>query len=432
MSKIIIIGGGLSGLVTAYELSKNNHEIELLEKEDRLGGLAGSFKINDFFIEKFYHHIFKNDSSALELIKELDLEKELLWNDGSTSIYYNGKMHAFNTPLDLLSFKPLNIFNRLRLGLAMLFLQKSKNWHNLTTIPAHQWLKKYCGKKTYEIVWQPLLKGKFHDFHEKVSMAWFWARIHTRGNSKEKGKSKEKLGYLKGSLQVLINSLEAACKERGVKIHLNAKLEKIISSEKKIILASGETYQFEKLICAIPSSQLYQCLAENQNIPLEYLNKIKSIKYLGFICAFFTSPQSLSKYYWHNVNDPASPFLAFIQHTNLINKSEYGNQNLYYLGTYIPEDNLLFSKTENEITEIFFSYLKKICPEFEKKSVGFKTVFKQKNAQHIVDCSYPEKIPEYEIKGTDIYLLNFSQIFPEDRGINFAIKEAKKFANLIK
>jgi protoporphyrinogen oxidase len=431
MPKIIIIGGGLSGLAVAFELLKKGCAIELFEKDSQLGGLAGSFNLNGAAIEKLYHHVFKNDLSVQKLLKELGLDEKIRWLNGSTAIYYEGKMHAFNTPLDLLKFKPLSIFNRLRLGVIMLFLQKTKNWRKFTDIPAYIWLKKYCGQKAYQVLWQPLLKGKFHDFYKDISMAWFWARIHTRGNSKEKGESKEKLGYLAGSLQTLIAALETECKKRGAIIHLNAELEKIDSKNKKIALADGKNFSYDKLICAIPSSELYKALGDDSGLPENYLNKLKSIKYLGVACAVFSSKQSLGDYYWYNINDPESPFLVMVQHTNLVNKDEYGGEHVYYLGSYLPVENNLFIKNEADILKDFFSYLKKIFPDFSEAGISSRQVFKYRSAQHIVDCAYSEKIPEYQIPGTDIYLLNFSQIFPEDRGINFAIKEAEKLSNKI-
>jgi protoporphyrinogen oxidase len=431
MSKIIIIGSGLSGLVTAYELSKKGQEVELFEKDGQLGGLAGTFKLGDKIIEKFYHHIFKTDRDALDLLRELGLEKKILWLDSSIAIYYQGKIYPFRTPSDLLNFKPLNLWEKLRLGLVVLFLQKTNNWRRFASISARQWLKKHCGRRAYEIIWQPLLEGKFHDAGKIISMAWFWARIHVRANSREKGESGEKLGYLQGSFQVLIDALEAECRKKTVKIHLNSELKKIISAEKKIILANGEIHRYDKLICAIPSDKLYQSLTDDPRVSRNYLDKIKNIGYLGVVCAVFSSRQSLGNYYWYNINDPASPFVAFIQHTNLMDKAEYGGEHVYYSGVYLPADDPLFAKSEDEIIKIFFSYLKKIFPGFVENAVSAKRVFKREDAQHIVDCAYLEKIPESRIPDTDIYLLNFSQIFPEDRGINFAIREAKKLSDQV-
>ncbi|MDD5528237.1 MAG: NAD(P)/FAD-dependent oxidoreductase [Patescibacteria group bacterium] len=428
MSKILIIGGGLSGLVAAYELAKKGQAIEIFEKDNQLGGLAGSFSFNGTMIEKFYHHFFKTDSNVLNLLRELGLDEKISWLDSSLAIYYRGKAYSFRTPLDLLKFKPLKLWDKMRLGFSLLYLQRTNNWQALAAIPAEQWLKKHCGLRAYEIVWQPLLEGKFHQASGEISMAWFWARIHTRGKSRDKGKSGEKLGYLKGSLQILIDALKTECEKNGVKFHFNAELVKIISRDKKIILSNGEVHGYDRLICAIPSNEFYQSLADNPDISPDYLNKLKRIKYLGVICAIFSSPQSLGDYYWYNINDPASPFLAFIQHTNLVDKTGYDNENIYYLGSYLPTDDSLFAKSETEIETTFFSYLKRIFPAFTESAITAKRVFKQKNAQHVVDCAYLEKIPEYRIPGTDIYLLNFSQIFPEDRGINFAIREAKKLS----
>jgi protoporphyrinogen oxidase len=137
----------------------------------------------------------------------------------------------------------------------------------------------------------------------------------------------------------------------------------------------------------------------------------------------FSSNKSLSDYYWHNINDLKSPFVALVQHTNLIKDGRYNGKNIYYLGTYVPQDHGYFKISDEKIVEEFFNYLKKIYPEFDEKQVLEKKVIRAKYAQHIVTKNY--KIPEYKI-GKNLYQLNFAQIYPEDRGINFAVKEAKK------
>jgi len=218
-----------------------------------------------------------------------------------------------------------------------------------------------------------------------------WARIHTRGNSGE-------LGYLDGGFQQIADELAKGIKEKGGEIKLNTEV-----NVKRI------ENSFDKVINT---------------------GTIKGISYLGAICVVFTSEQSLSPYYWHNINDPDSPFVAFIQHTNLVDKKNYRGKNVYYLGKYLANDDELMIADDNKITKIYFDHLKKIYPEFDEKSVEKSWVFKLKNAQHIVNCNY--QVPPDKISGK-IYQANFAQIYPEDRGVNFAVREGKKVSrNILK
>ena len=384
---IAIIGGGIGGLVAGYELVKKGHKVTIFEKEKEIGGLLADFEMSGSRLEKAYHHIFKTDKEIVDLIKKLGLQGKLKWYKSSIGLYYDKKLYPFTTPLDLLKFKPLKITDKLRLGLIKLYLQKTKNWKKLADFTAKEWIEKKCGKRAYKIIWEPLLKGKFHRFYDKISMAWLWARVHVRT---------ETLGYLEGGFGQIINKLSK-----------NLEIKTLCS-------ASGRTISLDRAI-------------SNFDIVID-TRPIEGVNYLGAITLVFSTKQSLSKYYWHNINDLESPFLAFIQHTNLVDKKNYQNNNIYYLGTYVPQDHKYFSYKDSLIYREFFDYLKKIFPNFDENLVKEKKVFKFKYAQHIVAPSY--KVPNYKVKD-NLYRLNFAQIYPEDRGINFAVKEARRLVSSI-
>lgn len=391
--KIAIVGGGIGGLIVGYKLSQKGNIITIFEKEKELGGLISEFKIEGKDLEKFYHHIFKTDTEIINLIKELELENKLKWHKSSVSLFYNNVFYPFNGSIDLLKFKGLDLISKIRLGLVYIWLKLDKKWEKYQNITAIDWMKKWAGKKAYAVIWEPLIKGKFHHYSDKISMAWLWARIHTRGGSKDE-KGKEVLGYLDGGFGQFFNKLADKIKDNGGKIILNENIddEKIKRIEK----------DFDLIIDTRP---------------------IKEVEYLGAITLVFSSEQNLSKYYWHNINDLNSPFVAFIQHTNLVDKSKYNSKHIYYLGTYVPQNHRYFKLSDKEIEREFLDYLKIIKPEFDKTKVSEIRVFKSFYAQHIVSRKY--KVKSYKVKD-NYYRLNFSQIYPQDRGINFAVKESGK------
>jgi len=404
--KIAIIGGGITGLVAGYRLLQKGYGVTIFEKEEELGGLLGSFKIEGKSLEKAYHHIFKTDKYIIGLIRELGLEKKLKWFNGSTAMLVDQKFWPFNGALDLLNFRPLGIIDKFRLGLVKIYLEKENNWRKFENVLAYQWMERWCGEKAYKIIWEPLLKGKFANRYQDISMAWLWARIHTRGNSREKGG--EKLGYLMGGFGQIIKELENRIKKLNGKIILN--------------------YGFN------PSKSPFDKGDFNKIISSEVL---PNVDYLGAITAVFSSTQNLSKFYWHNVADPKSPFVVMIQHTNLVPSTEYQDKEVYYLGTYLPQNHRYFSTEDKIIWQEFFAYLKKIIPEFDQKQISEKYVFKFETAQHIVTGNYktkfnPSKSPFDKGDLNSIIInVNFANIYPEDRGINFGVREGEKITNLI-
>lgn len=394
------MGGGIGGLVAAYRLLQKGHSVEIFERSESLGGLLVGFKIEGTNLEKAYHHIFKTDTEIIALIKELGLEEKLKWHESKTALYYNGTIYPFAGAIDLLKFKPLNLIDKLRLGLVKIYLEKENNWQKFENVLAYEWMKKWCGERAYKVVWEPLLKGKFSDKYKEISMAWMWARIHTRANSSEKGK--EYLGYMEGGWQQVIDDLEKRIEKLGGKINLNTEF----SLPKSLF----DKRDFDKIISSAP---------------------LETVEYLGAVTMVFSSKQSLSPYYWHNINDLKSPFLAFIQHTNLMGTESYGGKNVYYLGTYLPQNHKYFTCKDSLIEKDFFDYLKKIFPKFDKKEIIEKHIFKFKYAQHLVKKNYQSSIINFQSQKEKIIHLNFAQIYPEDRGINYAVREGERVGKRI-
>jgi protoporphyrinogen oxidase len=426
-----IVGAGFTGLTSAFELSKMGHKITIFEKESYIGGLAASIKLEGSYIENVYHHIFKTDTDIINLIEELGIKDSLKWCKSSMGIYYDNKLCPFVTPIDLLKFPSISLIDKIRLGSTILYLQKTKDWGKFKKITACKWMKNRCGKKTYDIIWKPLLKGKFHYYYDKISMAWLWSRLHIRANSKEKG-SEESLGYLNGGAALLINSLVNIIKKSNTNIFLNKKVTEVFSdNDQTCLIAENKKFNFDKIIFTIPSKNFANLIeAKTENLRL-YKNKLLSINYLDVLSLVFSSKQSLNPFYWVNINDVKSPFLAFIQHTNLVPKEWYNNYHIYYLATYLSSDHQYFKLSDEEIAKKFFLYLKKIVPEFSKNLIHQYKIIRMKNAQHIVDINYEQKKPTYVTPIPNVYLSNFSQIYPEDRGMNYAIREGKKIANVV-
>ncbi len=74
-----ILGGGALGLMAAYRLSQAGQSVMLFEQEPLAGGLAAGFRIDDIWLEKFYHHLFRSDTTAIRIIEELGLADRLAW-----------------------------------------------------------------------------------------------------------------------------------------------------------------------------------------------------------------------------------------------------------------------------------------------------------------------------------------------------------------
>ncbi len=428
-AKILIVGGGFTGLTAALRLAQDGkHDVTLIEISSQLGGLAAGFPLEGTWLEKTYHHLFLSDTAIVKLVGELGLQQQLLWCESSVGIFRDGKVHPFKTPLDLLRFSPCSWPGRLRTGATAFYLKHRKDWRGLLPHGAHDWMARACGPSAMNSIWTPLLKGKFGDKYGDVSMAWLWSRLHMRTNSRTS--EGEKLGYFRGGFNVVVAALEAELRRRGVKIQTGTVVEKMLPGRQAVVIR-GEEILFDSCIFTGSSSALAALLPAGGEFEA-YATKLRSIGYLGAICLVFTSDQDLGDIYWVNVNEPDAPFLVFIQHTNLVTPEFYRGKHVYYIGAYLPPDGKMYSLPDDELTKLWFSYLPKMFPQFDLKRVAEKFIFRFRAAQHIVDTRYEEKIPKYKTPLPGVYLSNFSQIFPEDRGTNFAVSEGEKIATLVR
>ncbi|HEX4265690.1 MAG TPA: NAD(P)/FAD-dependent oxidoreductase [Verrucomicrobiae bacterium] len=427
---VLVVGGGFTGLTAAYRLARSkDFSVTLVEGSDHLGGLAAGFPLLGTSLEKTYHHLFLTDQSIRDLATELGLQDKLVWRDSSVGIYRDGRIYPFMSPLDLLRFKPCGFASRVRLGLVALYLKHTTNWRKFAARRASEWMSKACGRDGMEAVWLPLLKGKFDRYYDSVSMAWLWGRIHIRANSRTRG-DKEKLGYFRGGFEVVVRALEAELRKRDVSIQTKATVE-IISPQQRTAVVNGKTIAFDFCVFTGPSYTLAKLLPAGG--PHEdYSKRLRAIDYLGAICMIFTSDQCLGDIYWTNVNEPGAPFLVFINHTRLVGTDDYQGRHVYYIGAYLPVDGRIFSLSDEELTKLWGDYLKKMFPEFNPARVEERHIFRFKAAQHVVDTDYEQKVPAFRTPLPGLFLANFSQLFPEDRGTNFSVRDGNKVAEMVR
>ena len=173
---VVIIGAGITGLAAAYEITRHGILVTVVEKENEIGGLAGSFSLGGQRLEKFYHHWFTSDQHIIQLLQDIGCSDQILYFPTRMGIYLDNAFFKLSTPFDVLCFKPLSLLNRIRLGLLILRVRQVKDWKKLESQTAQEWLVELCGPDVYRFVWEPLLKGKFGPFASEISAVWFWFR----------------------------------------------------------------------------------------------------------------------------------------------------------------------------------------------------------------------------------------------------------------
>lgn len=421
-----IIGGGITGLTLACYFSKKGHKPVIFEKDSELGGLISTFELYGTRLEKYYHHIFTGDKHTLELIEEIGLSKRIDRLKSVIGTFYKGKTYPFSTSFDLLKFPHLSFLSKLRLGLATIYLQQCKKWKKFKNKRASDWIKKYMGNEVWQIIWKPLFQGKFGKYYKDIAMSWFWARIYVRSVAKVKGG--EILIYPKSSFQEIIDRLaERIIKNKG-KIFSNKLVEKILVNEKSGIslVSKGKTYNFDLVLSTVAPPVLANLIPYNFN---NFKKQLSEVKYFGNVSTILILKEKLTDCYWTNVLDDDMPFAGIIEHTNFVSPSRYKGKHIVYLSHY-TSDPAYFSASKEELLAKYSTFLERVNPKI-RSALEDVIIFREAYAQPIITADYFSKIPTFQTPIKSLYQLSMAQIFPEDRGVDIAIREAKKLVDFI-
>ncbi|PKB65866.1 MAG: hypothetical protein BZY81_08965 [SAR202 cluster bacterium Io17-Chloro-G4] len=433
--RVGIIGGGAAGLAAAYELTKAGHYAQVFERAPFLGGQASTFLVGGGQLERGYHHLFVSDTAIADLIDELGLGEKLAWLESKVGLYHGGKIWDFATPMDLLRFTPLSMVNRLRVGFWTFVLQKTKNWRKFENLTAQEWLSQHMGKRAYEVLWEPLLRGKFGEHFDQISMTWIWGKVYLRVASRGKGLQKERLGYPMGSFGEVFDVLGQRVADQGGQVHISSDVNRVVVEEG---VATGlevalpgqdaEILSYDAVIATTPSYVFTRLVPP---LPSDYLKKLEGINYLSAVIMILVLERQFTDKYWMTIADTDLPFVALIEHTNLINKELYGGNHILYISNYPDRDSALYQMTPEELLEEFLPHLQRINPDFERSWVLEYHHHKIDGAQPIVGVNYGENIPDHRTPFKNLYLANTTQIYPEDRGTNYSVRMGRQVARMV-
>jgi protoporphyrinogen oxidase len=422
-----IIGAGFTGLTAAYELAKRGVKVTVFESDDGVGGLASAFEVGGSKLDRFYHHWFTNDREVMGLINELGLSDRVRINPTNTGVYYANNFFKLSTPWDLLNFTPLSFVDRIRLGALAILARRVKNWKLLENKTAQDWLIELGGANVYRIVWEPLLKGKFGPYAEQISAVWFWNKLKLRGGSRGRG-GEERLAYLEGGFVTLAEVLAKRIEELGGLILINHAVKEV-----KPLNGSWEVVtQHNRFVCddviATTALPLLADFIKDWADPA-YILELQRIQYLSNICLVLELEKPLSSTYWLNVNDPTFPFVGVIEHTNFESAETYAGRHIVYLSKYLPHTDQLFSMSSKEFLNYAMPFIKRMFPKFKQEWIKKHHLWRARWSQPVVEKNYSLLIPSDQSPYERLYVCSMAQIYPEDRGTNYAIRAA---TNLIK
>ncbi len=413
-----VLGAGALGLTVALRLAHRGDEVIVLEREPLPGGLAAGFEIEPgIWLDRFYHHLFASDRRAIGLINELGLGDELLWRRPLTVTLRDGRSHQLDSPASLLRFRPLPLPDRLRMGAWLAYLRTLPSAERLEGITAAAWIRRRMGARAYDVVWGPLLRGKFGALADQIAMPWFWARVHDRT---------AQLGYLRGGFQRLYDRLAQRITEAGGEVQLGTEVREVRTDPSgglRVTTSDGGSFTVDRVVSTLAVRLTCRLAPE---LPDDYRSRHEWGTAYGAHCLVLALDRPLTRSYWMNVNDPGYPFMALVEHTNYMAPADYGGRHLVYLGNYRPMDDPLLRTPTTEVVAQFAPHLARINPAFSEDWVTDAWSFAAPFAQPIVTVDYRSHIPPFETPVPGLWVASMFQVYPHDRGQNYSIDLAER------
>ena len=451
--RVAVLGAGVAGLAAAHRLSGRGARCDVYERWPGLGGQAATQPLEGgWAIERYYHHLFTSDRHIAALYDELEMPDAIEWWQSSVAVFSEGALHPFTSPLDLLRFQPLSLRSRLRMGLAVLRLQRRAGGgvEPFESQTAHSWIEQAMGAEAWEKVWGPLLRGKFGNRAEDITMGWLWSKLTVRRQVKGARRGTELLGYPHGGFQPLFERLRERIEAAGGRVLIDRPAAALRRESDGFRVAAGATGSFSRghdprsfdrdgearydaVLATVPSDVFASLLDDDLRSAIGpgYLGRLDSIEYHAALCMLLEIDRRFSPFYWTNIADRELPFVGLIEQTNLVPPERYGHRRFLYVANYLERGDELLSLSADELLEHYEPGLRRVNTAFSRDWIRELRVFREPAAQPIVDVGYRERLPPLDTGVPGLVLANTTQVYPEDRGTNYAVRLGDEAADLL-
>lgn len=420
--KVAVLGAGPMGLAVAYQLARDGHHPIVYEADDRVGGMTAAFDFSGLSIERYYHFHCISDHAFLKVLEELGLANKMHWVQTKMGYWYQNQLQPWGNPIALLRFKGLSFIAKFRYGLHAFLSTKRNDWKPLDKVDAVKWIKGWVGSEAYEVLWRRLFEYKFYDYTSNLSAAWIWSRIRRIGRSRY-DLFREKLGYLEGGSETLLQALKVDIEKNGGEIKLQSPAIQVLMDGGKVtgVETAAGVELFDTVISTIPLPYIPRVMPD---LPTTILNQFMSVKNIAVVCVIVKLRCKVTENFWLNTNDPEMDIPGLVEYSNL----RPLDQHIVYVPFYMPGDHPKFGEADEVFLKKVRTYLKKINPQLSDEDFLDLRASRYRFAQPIGIPGYLEAIPPAKLPIEGLWVADTSHYYPEDRGISESIHFGRQLA----
>jgi len=422
--KSAVVGSGPMGLMVAMELLKAGHEVDVYERDDRIGGMSAAFDFDGLQIERYYHFVCKTDDPLFELMAELGIADKLKWTDTKMGFYCQGRLYKWGTPFALLGFDRLGWIDKFRYALHVMRTKSITDWRELDKVGVTDWLKRSLGERAYDVLWERLFHLKFYEYKDRLSAAWLGTRIKRIALSR-RNLFQESLGYIEGGSETLLQKMQEVVLARGGRIHLSAGIERVNAPAGKVesITIGGRTIPVDRVVSTVPIQYVPRLAPD---LPEAFASRIRALQNIPVVCVILKLRQPLSDYFWMNICDDGIDIPGVIEYSNL---NPGAGPAIVYAPFYMPATHPKFARDNAAFVAEVLDYLPRINPAFRRDWVLAAHCHRYEFAQAVCPPGFYDMLPPMQTPLAGFFMADTAYYYPEDRSICESVKVAKALAH---
>jgi protoporphyrinogen oxidase len=418
------------GLTLALRLREQGRDVTVLERADRIGGLASAWTIatpdGEVTWDRHYHVTLLSDASLRAVLDQLGVGDEMTWVETKTGYYSDGRLSSVSNAVDFLRLPGLSPVAKARLAATIERGARTRNWRALEQESVEEWLTRWSGRATFRRFWLPLLRAKLGESWPEANAAFIWATIQRLYAARRTGLKKEMFGYVTGGYAHVLERFARVLADRGVLVRCSTPVAAVTRGPGGGIRVAldGGAEDFDRVVVTGDAPTIARLCPD---LTVAERGRLGQVAYQGIVCASLVLRRSLSPYYLTYLFDDL-PFTAVVEMTALVDPGQLGGHALVFLPKYVDPDDALFDESDETIAARFTAGLQRVHPSVGADDVVATRISRVRRVFPVPTLGYSEHVPPMTTSIPGLHVVSSAQIVNGTLNVNETVELAERAA----